>query len=1821
MNTAVTPAPHRHASRFAHLLRKHARRLALTLLSPLVLTTGLAEAQSVQHLSGSTAVHATSAAQHVLVTVQTTGTVSAVRVLTAGTENLDFADAHAGLGACAPIFYLQGSLCVVDVTFTPSAPGRRKGSVVLLGSQGQVLGMQLIDGVGTGPLAVIRPGRIDTVAGSEEWIFRNDGIPANTAQVYLPAGMVTNGAGDLFLSDTGNSRIRRADATTGVISTVAGPANISSPSGLAIDGAGNLYFADAANDTVRRIDAASGALTTIVGTTQVEGNTGDGGLATSATLHSPNGIAFDADGNLYIADSGNNSIRRVDASTRRISTVAGGNGQGYAGDGGAATAAKLYSPWGVTVAPDGSLYFTDRTNNVVRHVDAAGNIHTVIGTGTRGFSGDGAAATAALLNAPSDLAFDPAGNLYVADAANNRVRRVDAASGLIATISGTTSTAFAGDGFNSDLASLSGPNGVHLDSNANLYIADLFHNRVRRIQSNYATMHYPTIKVSKVSDPQMETLENDGTAVLNPGAVQFAQAALDPATTTCNSSPLQPNTSCTLGVQFAPTHVSANDQQMISGAVTLPSDAANAPDVIVPFGLVLTVEPTHTTLTSSANPAIPGQAVVFTASVSSADTGRSGTVTFMEGTRTLGSTVLNASGSAALSINDLAVGQHTIIAKYAGDANNAASDSDPLVETILQTSQVSVASSQNPSTATQMLTFTATVTAAAAVSAGSVDFYDGSTRMGSGTVSSSGVATFSTQLLQAGTHTIVASFGGNTTTAPSQGSLTQTINRISTTTLLSVAPTTITVGANVTMQVSVSGMTGVVPTGAITFREDARVLGLQNVDSNGNVTYTTSALTPGTHSVTASYGGDSWNNFSTSTAISVTVNKLTTNTVVTTSANPSDAGSTLTVTATVTPASGQPPSGAITGYVMLYDGATSLGNVQLGAGGAASISSSAFSVGTHTLTATYQESSFANSSTSAPFAQVIQQAASRTSLALSAPNTIAGKPLTLTATVATTGATRATGTITFLDGGTSIGQATLNVQGIGSFTTTTLPVGSHSLTAAFAGDVNFTASQSAVAPETVRVGSTTLTLAVSSTQLIAGSTLNVTSKLTSDGVLTSTTAVTLLDNGTTLATLVPNSSGAVSFSTSTLAVGSHTLQAVYAGDANNAAASSPTQTVEVQQAKTTTALMTSGSPAALGSTVTLHAAVTTGLANPTGNITFADGGTTLAVVPVSTAGDASLSTSSLTIGAHNITATYSGDPTHSGSVSAAVTQQIVQGSSVAVQSSSNPSVAGLPVDFSIQVTAAATANSTALPSPTGNVTVLDGSTPLGKLTLTNGAAMLHATALAVGTHGITVVYAGDVNFQGSTSAVLTQVVKSADTHATLTASANQVTLGTNVTFAAAVTGNGSTFTGTVTFLDGNTAIGKPPISAAGTASFATATLSPGMHTLTASYSGDANNGATISAPVTVQVQQNTDVAVTSSSNPALTLDSFTLIAVVHNSMAPMATGTVRFSEGADVLGTATLDPNGSASLRVGPFASGTHTFTASYSGDVADYPVNSAPFAVVVNLRPTTSAVTATAPSQATGGLLSLISVLQYTGPVVPTGTTTFRSGSNVLGTSKLDAAGVATFTIANSVLPANITTTYSGDAVYAPSSSTATAITGDGAATNFTLTLNPGTVSMPTTKFATVQISLHSMNGFSDTLSLGCLGLPFAATCTFEKDQVKLEADGTVTVKVTVDTGSPLTGGGQARLEPQPRGSNAALCCLPVGALCALFLLRSRRRAQVAGLLLMMVLAVVVLPLTGCGSIDQSSTPPGGYTFKISAAGQNSGVTLSQPITMTVTK
>lgn len=335
---------------------------------------------------------------------------------------------------------------------------------------------------------------IDTVVGTGQPGYSGDGGPAVKAQLNQPFDVIFDPAGNLYLSDTANHCVRKVDAASHVITTIAGNgqkgfsgddgpatrAQLDEPYGLALDPEGNLYIVDRLNRRIRVVDSKSQTIRTFAGN-GAETFSGDGGPATTAGIVEPNDACYDPRSRLLIADVAGHRLRAVDLKTGTIKTIAGTGSPSHDGDGGPPHLAALNGPRAVSVLSNGSILILERNGNTLRQITPDGSrIQTIAGTGQKGYSGDGGPATKATFNGPKEMALDPAGNIYIVDTENQAIRRIDAKSGIISTVAGNGTRGGKGNGGSATRAQLDRPHGVVVAPDGSLLIGDTNNHRVRQ---------------------------------------------------------------------------------------------------------------------------------------------------------------------------------------------------------------------------------------------------------------------------------------------------------------------------------------------------------------------------------------------------------------------------------------------------------------------------------------------------------------------------------------------------------------------------------------------------------------------------------------------------------------------------------------------------------------------------------------------------------------------------------------------------------------------------------------------------------------------------------------------------------------------------------------------------------------------------------------------------------------------------------------------------------------------------------------------------------------------------------------------------------------------------------------------------------------------------------------------------------------------------------------------------------------------------------------------------------------------------------------------
>ena len=1767
-------------------------------LAALLVAAGGAQAQAV---FGNIAVGGTSppTQQSVTVTAPAGGVVASVEILTLGAPSLDFT---AGSGpTCVSANPLSpGGACTQSVTFTPSAPGLRTGAVVLLNYMGDVVGTAYLSGTGWGGLGVLVPGNVVTVAGVyRNWTSTQDGIPATQANLDQPSSLTLDGAGNMYIADSAHNRIRMVaapvpHATAGIISTIAGTgeagytgdgqtaanSTLSVPSGVALDGAGNLYIADTGNNVIRMISPPAGIITTVAGNSA--GNVcaentdavGDGCPATAAILNSPQGITVDSGGNLYIADTGNQRIRRVDAVTGMITTVAGngdlspdGNGMGtFSGDNGLAINAGLSLPYAVVFDASGNMFIPDSANNRIRKVNASGVISTVAGGGNAGSYCDNGPANNTELDTPTSVAVDAAGNLYIADTQDSCIRRIDFAVGTVTAIAlnGYTDITSSG-GLSSE--QIYAPMGLFTDGGGDVYFADYYYMLIEEIQSNKASLNFTMtpVRQGSKSSTQGQVLENDGNAALDLTAfTPDMNAALDDTVTTCAiGTPFLPvDADCTIGAVFAPSV--AGDPLLAN--IDVAGDTVNSPLDIELIGNATLVNSTTTTLTSVPNPSPFGQTVIFTATVTTGPSSGNltGTVSFFDGTNTLAANVaLNAlpgtTATATYITDSLTVGVHTITAKYnaqdTADPTHFSSTSKPYLQTVNENTATVLTSSANPSVLDASVALSATVTISGGGGVapdGTVTFIDGANLLGTATLNPAGVATYTTTTLPQGLNTITATYNGDATLqilSSTSNTVSQDVQASSPTTLTT-APNPSNYGELVTFTVTVTPGGTAPPTGLVNILDGVQQIAeVSLLGSTGQATFQISTLTAGLHQISATYLGDTNNASSTSSTITQTVNK-------TTPAIAWAAPAAITYGTALSATQLDATSGAVAGNFTYTPPAGAV-----------------LTAGTQTLSVTFTPSDTTDyNTTTATVSLIVNMATPTLSVRTSGTPSSYGAAVTFTATISN----GPTGLVTFYDGGNVIGSGMLNGP-LATFTIGNLSVGSHIITASWPGTSNYYSVTSNSITQAVNPAVPVITWAIPA-PITYGTALS----------------ATQLDATTTTA-------GTFTYTPvlgTVLGAGQRTLSVLFTPtDTTDYTTETATVTLTVNKA---TPVITWAPPAA----------ITYGTALSGVQLNATAGGLAGAFVYTPAAGPVPAA------GVQTLSATFIPTDTTDYSSPTATVQLTVNKATptLAVNTS------GSPTNYGAAVTFTATAGN----GLTGPVTFYDGSTAIGAGTLNGATATLTVSTLPVGAHAITASWPGNNNFIAVTSNEITQIVNVTQTSTTISLLPNPGIAGTTeaITATVRVIAGVATASGIVTFTDGTAILGSAYLGATGTATIHPE-LAPGPHLIAASYAGDANDNGSASTPFAfnvVQATTTTSVAVTP--NFVLVQGLVTFSATVTGN-GGVPTGTVTFSANGTAIGSANLVA-GAATLIYSGLAVGSYPITAVYGGDTNDQGSagTSAVQLVVGSIQTITELGTST-----TGGAmpqaLLVSTVLNTTGSSTPTGTVTFFNGTTVIGSGPLDASGVATLALNLSSGSYTIVAYYSGDLTHG--TSTSSPITVDVPGAGFDLHVTPATVTIQTKQNAMLTVTLASIGGFADTIGLGCASLPVGVTCHFSSISANLTANElpAPTVQLTIDTNNPLTGGSTAMNSHfEPPGATLAGLCLPISLFFGWVVWRFRRRHAMAfTTMLVLLLFGAALFVTGCGEISYTSAQPGTYVIQVTGVGSNSDIAHYQNVTLNITQ
>ncbi len=729
---------------------------------------------------------------------------------------------------------------------------------------------------------------------------------------------------------------------------------------------------------------------------------------------------------------------------------------------------------------------------------------------------------------------------------------------------------------------------------------------------------------------------------------------------------------------------------------------------------------------------------------------------------------------------------------------------------------------------------------------------------------------------------------------------------------------------------------------------------------------------------------------------------------------------------------------------------------------------------------------------------------------------------------------------------------------------------------------------------------------------------------------------------TTLISGLPlNTSGAATFSISTLAVGQHSIVASYgnASDPAHNASTSPA-IIETVLEGTAVGLTSSANPTTIGQSVKLTATVSSlgGGVTPAGTITFYDGSSILATDTIDANGAAVCTTAALANGLHHIVAVYSGNSNAEieGSTSQAIDEDVQVQSSISVSSSLNPSTYGVRVTFTATVTSNAT-------SPAfGSISFFDNGVSIGAGTLAANPATATVTisTLSAGTHRITAAYTGDSKNQASNSSAspLNQTIAQAQTVTMISAAPASGIAGTPETFTAAVQLAQGTapLTGVVNFTSGNTLLGTAQLNTSGVAAISPA-LAAGNYQIVATYQGDTNTmGSASDVPACSTASPTfcsssgpllyivtpvaTQTALTVSSGTALAASPIVFTATISTSGAA-PTGSVNFLANGVVIGTSALN-SGTATFTDASLPAGSYAMTAEYLGNANDAISASTSIAETVNAIPTTTVLVSTTTTGSDPQVTLTATVTSNGSKLEPAGTVTFLNGETPLGKATLDANGVAALApILVKDVNYSIDAVYGGDAYHGSSASPILSVAG--VASGFIVSVAPSSVALSSAQTATVTVTITSVTNFTDTIALSCASLPAMANCRFAAATLNLPAGRSAITQLTISAGNTQKAQAAA-IYDRMSGESISLAgsLLPFGFVLGCFYRKSLiASTRVLATFSILVLAATALAATGCGAVLNAVASPGSYIIEVTGTGVTSSVVRSQNVNLNIAR
>lgn len=904
----------------------------------------------------------------------------------------------------------------------------------------------------------------------------------------------------------------------------------------------------------------------------------------------------------------------------------------------------------------------------------------------------------------------------------------------------------------------------------------------------------------------------------------------------------------------------------------------------------------------------------------------------------------------------------------------------------------------------------------------------------------------------------------------------------------------------------------------------------------------------------------------------------------------------------------------------------------------------------------------------AVFTQVVDQATPAPALTSSLNPSTYGQTITLRVSLPPD----ATGTVQFFDGTTALGGSLALASGTGAIDVSTLTAGTHSISAQYSGDSNYTAATATLSQVVNQAtpgqgGVAPVTIASSNNPSTYGRPI----VLTSTVPAAATGTITFMDGSTSLgAATIVNATANITLAT--LTAGSHTLTAIYSGDTNFTSATSNPLTQSVTQSPTIAELTATPLTAPVGTTFAFSGLVDTAGFAPTGTVTLMDGASSVGTMTFTAASETNLlsystdftkwTVAETAVAAPQLTAVNANGPDGSSMTAAtiALPDTTAPGASATLSlGMSTGSYAGKPVAFSVWLNGPAglklTLQLTDEPASAANVTgpctltgqwqrctllaqfpanagtgvrayvlasgqmqasvqmwgaQVEQAAAVGPYVATSGASAtgqgaavsMSTSNLAVGTHTMTAVYSGDSNFNGSTSIAVVVVVTQVTPTISLASTPNPSTFGQSVTFTATVAGSDTPPSGTVTFKDGALTLGTATISG-GTATFATSALSVGTHSIAAVYGGDTNNASETSTAVDQVVQKAAaSIVVASSANPSTYGQSVTLSVTVTGPGATPS-GTITVTDGSTTVGTITLDAAGKGAISTSALTAGSHNLTFTYGGDANFTEGSEALTQRVVPAATTLQLASSRNPSVA-GDTIQLTATVA---PSVATGTVTFtvsQNGSVVESHSAVLASGIATLPISDLAAGTyQLQAVYRGDASYGPSTSTTlTQVVNAAGIPDFTLSLVNRASDVTSGTSWSSGINVTGVDGFSGNVTLSCSsGLDPTMKCSFSPAIVATGLQSNLSISTVGRTVTTVSA---------------------IGFPCLLALLGFRKRRSYLAIVLLIVASLGgELALNGCGTsnrfVQQDGTPPG--TYSITVVGTSGTLTHSVTVQVVV--